>query len=419
MVTPFHFRIRLLSGLLLALAVAAALACTTSPQTPEPTDTPPTASATSLQPTSTPTQPAATEAATTPTLTAIPTEAQAPAVVSTPTPGTTLGATSTLEPVPQATELPTLTSTPTPTTASTPAPTLRPTATPTPTPEPTPTPTPQPTPTPAPTPTQIPGREALYETIQVPEHLSYARWFWTLASDFETLVYDFTIHNDPGDFSNRYGLYLMVHHGEMSGSGFYFGLQTDVWDPAINRGRGKGLIFSIWGQRNLDEARPACDDDCWVQESGHEGDFIGVRRAYEWDTGDYRMWLAPDGQEEGGEWYGVWLTDLDDDETVWVGSLKFPDEDGDADLAPWGYSTLEIYGQPTILPIDIPEWYVSMDPPEGDDIPARWTQLGYGGTNGQTTSNSDVQYRDGQAHLHIGGTTIQVGEPTDGYLEIE
>lgn len=229
-------------------------------------------------------------------------------------------------------------------------------------------------------------------------------------------MYDFTVHNDPGDFSDSYGLYLMVHYAEISGSGFYFGLQTDVYDPGLGRGRGKGLIFSRWGERNLKDAKTAGGDDTWIQESGHEGDFIGVRRAYEWDEGDYRMWLAPDGADADGEWYAVWFTDLDADETLWVGSLKFPDEDGDADLAPHGYSTLEIYGHPLIRPIDIPEWHVSISPPEGDGTPAGCVQLGYGGQN---APNSDARYLDDRAHLRVGGVTEKIGEPTKGCLALK
>ena len=255
--------------------------------------------------------------------------------------------------------------------------------------------------------------------MQVPEHLAYSWWYWRLASDFDELVFDFTVHNDPGDFSDRNGLYLMVCFGQISGHKFYFGLQTDVYDPALGTGRGKGLIFSRWGERDLADARVAGGTDGWAQESGHEGDFIGVRRAYEWDTGDYQMWLAPDGEDEDGAWYGVWFTDVDTGETLWVGSLKFPLVDGDAPLKPEAYSTLEIYGHPVIHPIDIPEWYVSMGPPEGDGVAAGWARLGYGAVNGQNVSNSDVQYVDGRVHLRAGGDNEQVGEATEGYLDLQ
>ena len=84
---------------------------------------------------------------------------------------------------------------------------------PTPTPEPTPAPAPTPAPTATPTPTQIPGRADLYEDIAVPEHLTYAWWAWDRAGRFGELVFDFTVHNDPGDFSDTHGLYLMVGYG--------------------------------------------------------------------------------------------------------------------------------------------------------------------------------------------------------------
>ena len=106
------------------------------------------------------------------------------------------------------------------------------------------------------------------------------------------MTFDFTIRNDPGDFSDDYGLYLMVCFGSISNHNFYFGLQTDVRDRGQGRGRGKGLIFSRWGERDLAFARVADDEDGWYQSSGHEGDFIGVRRSYNWGTGDYRMRLA-------------------------------------------------------------------------------------------------------------------------------
>ena len=233
-------------------------------------------------------------------------------------------------------------------------------------------------------------------------------------------MFGFTVHNDPGDFSDTHGLYLMVGFGVVGSaeSKFYFGLQTDVYDPALRRGRGKGLIFSRWGARSLGDAKLACEDECWAQESGHEGDFVGVRRAYAWDEGDYRMRMTADGEDADGAWYSVWFTDIDTGETLWVGSLRFPLVDGDAMLWASLYSTLEIYGVPTIRPIDIPEWYVSMEPPSGDGFDATEARLGYSGFQRQPVPNADVQYDDGRVHLRIGGDTEQVGEETVGYREL-
>ena len=61
--------------------------------------------------------------------------------------------------------------------------------------------------------------------------MAYVWWYWgNSKDDFKELEVEFTIHNDPGDFSNRHGLYLMVCQGNISGRAFYFGLQTNVQD---------------------------------------------------------------------------------------------------------------------------------------------------------------------------------------------
>ena len=230
-------------------------------------------------------------------------------------------------------------------------------------------------------------------------------------------MFDFTIHNDPGNFSDSHGLYLMVCFGRISNHNFYFGLQTNVYDPNQRRRRGKGLIFSRWGERDLSLAKVAGEDEGWSQSSGHEGDFIGVRRSYDWSMGDYRMRLAPDGQDRDGVWYGVWITDMSTDDTTWAGSLKFPLIGGGATVKPPVYSTLEIYGRPLIRPIDIPKWHVSMKQPMGDRIKARRANLGYSGVVGAQMPNADVQHNreTGDVHFRVGSTTERVG--TASWLE--
>ena len=268
------------------------------------------------------------------------------------------------------------------------------------------------TPSPSSSPTPTPERTDLFTEIAVPDHLAYTWWRWNRGDQFREVSFEFTIHNDPGNFSNNYGLYLMVCHARISDHGFYFGLQTDVYDPGVGHGRGKGLIFSRWGERDLADARIAGGADGWAQSSGHEGDFIGVRRSYVWGAGDYRMRLAPDGLDDDGEWYGVWITDLSTDETVWAGSLKFPLGDGTTAVQPDLYSTLEIYGQPSIRPIDIPDWYVTMKAPQGNGIGALSADPGYSGYRGTRIPNADIQCNrnDAACHFRVGGLTEQVGD---------
>lgn len=279
--------------------------------------------------------------------------------------------------------------------------------------------------TPAPTPTQIPGRENLYVLHDVPEHLAYIRWGWIRGQDsegkrydeLEELVFEFTIHNDMQPMGGGFGYYLMLCHSNISGVNFYFGVQTDVKYPEVALSYGKGLIFSRWETRDLAYARYAPEDG-WTESSGHEGDFIGVRRSYAWEPGDYRVRLAPDEaapQDPDGAWFGVWITDLSTNETTWIGSLKFPLQDGKATIETPVYSTMELYAEvlgSQIRPIDIPRWYVTMQRPVGDGVTAHWGRTGYSQLKGEIT-NSDIRYdvTNDIVHIKAGGATERRTEP--------
>ena len=252
-----------------------------------------------------------------------------------------------------------------------------------------------------------PDRPDLYSVAKSPEHMTNIWWEW-IPHDIRVreISFDFTIHSDPGDFSDRHGLYLMVCQGDVADTMFYFGLQTDVYDPSRGAGRGKGMIFSRWNERDLAWTRPA--EGGWTQSSGHEGDFIGVRVAYEWGAGAYRMWIRPDGSDEDGEWYGVWIHDYTADTTVSVGSLRFPyDETEKTSIRGSVYTTLEIYGD-EIRPIDIPEWYVSMQLPVAGDARPAYGEPGYSSFNGQIL-NSDIVYDAGEVHFRVGAMTERIG----------
>ena len=243
--------------------------------------------------------------------------------------------------------------------------------------------------------------------------MAYIWWKWD-TNGIEELVVDFTIHNDV-ELRGRNGLYLMLVNGYLSDVDFYFGLQTDVHSPQRPSNRGKGLIFSRWGERDLSNARVA-EADGWTESSAHEGDFIGVRRSYEWGAGDYRARFAPDDSgppETGGRWFGVWVTNLETNVTTWAGSLKFPLKDGKALIRPSVYSTIEIYGG-TIRPIDIPQWHVSMKRPLGDGKVSLWGMTGYTPLE-VPVPNSDIRYdrQAGEVHFRAGGTTERETPPSE------
>ena len=226
-------------------------------------------------------------------------------------------------------------------------------------------------------------------------------WEWDLIAEAEEYTVDVTIHNDV-ELRWPNGLYLMLGHGTISDVEYYFGIQTDTYSSVSPHWRGKGLIFSRWETRDLRNAR--IPEGGWLQSSGHEGDFIGVRRAYSWGAGDYRIRVAPDGPlEDDGAWYGLWITDLASGVVTWIGSLKFPLVDGSALLAARSYSTIEIYGRPT-RPIDIPQWHVSIERPTMDGVPSAWGATTYSPFNEQIL-NSEIRYEDDAVHIVVGGIT--------------
>ena len=267
-----------------------------------------------------------------------------------------------------------------------------------------------PTPTPTPTATPVPR---LARLIKTPEHMAHLWWEWGRDRDFagdgqegfRELTFDFTVHNDPGDFSDEYGLYLMLCQGEIADTEFYFGLQTNAFGHpgGVNN---KAFIFSRWETRDLTNARVADSEETWVESSGHEGDFISVRRAYNWGAGEYRVRIAPDGADVDGEWFGIWITDKATYETTWIGSLKFPYENGRAAIRQSVYTTMEIYGGKQIEAFRIPAWHVSLRRPLGDGIESESFVSGYAGVWGEL-ENSEVRYdrEEGEVHLMAGGDT--------------
>lgn len=266
-----------------------------------------------------------------------------------------------------------------------------------------------PTPTPTPTATPVPR---LARLIKTPEHMAYLWWEWGGDRDFagdgregiRELTIDFTVHNDPGDFSDEYGLYLMLCQGEIANTGFYFGLQTNAFGHPDESGR-KALIFSRWETRDLTNARVA-ESEGWAESSGHEGDFISVRRKYNWGAGEYRVRIAPDGADVDGEWFGIWITDKATYETTWIGSLKFPYANGRTAILQSVYTTMEIYGGKQIEAFRIPAWHVSLRRPLGDGIESESFVSGYAGVWGEL-ENSEVRYdrADGEVHIVAGRDT--------------
>ncbi len=182
---------------------------------------------------------------------------------------------------------------------------------------------------------------------RMPWHLVDVWWDTGKDHAFESYAIDVEITGDvPADVR----LYVApVGLGHLSKTPFYGGLQTQSdgntrADKRL-RGIGRGLLMSMWGERSLDAIRPSVGG--LLQSSGHEGDFVSVRRSYEWKPGRYTYRIARMDEEvvdgKPYTWVGAFLHAHGPDEHVFIGALRFPGKD--LVLARRLANFVEIYGR--------------------------------------------------------------------------
>jgi hypothetical protein len=114
----------------------------------------------------------------------------------------------------------------------------------------------------------------------------------------------------------------------------------------------------MWGERSLDAIRPSQGGFC--QSSGHEGDFVSVRRPYEWKKGKYTYSVVKMDQEivdgQPATWVGAFLYSHEKDENIFIGALRFKSEN--LILERKVASFVEVYGNR--IPVDkIPQVVVT------------------------------------------------------------
>lgn len=224
----------------------------------------------------------------------------------------------------------------------------------------------------------------------------YAWWTFQWSS-FKTLTNVFTIHDEP---SNGDGLYYTMYQGEINNAGFYFGIQTRVTNP--NGSHKKGLIFSRWGTRDIDNYAVAPGG--WGESAGYEGDFIGVRKNYEWSPGTYKTVLKQDSTVNSKDWYSVTIQKLPDGEKVWIGSIAFEQSNSGANgIKSGGVNWTEVYWKEKSGG-ETPSWHVSMDEVLADGTKPVQAHLLYADTKFRITSNTFT--RRNEVHF-IMGTKVQ------------
>ena len=165
---------------------------------------------------------------------------------------------------------------------------------------------------------------------RMPWHLVDIWWDTGEDKPFESYAIDVTISENVPSSVNLY--IAPIGLGQLSGTKFYGGIQTmaDGYTRQNRRLRkiGPGFLMSMWGQRTFDAIRPSLGGLC--QSSGHEGDFVSVRRPYEWSKGTYAYRVVRMDKEivdgQPFTWVGAFVHSHEKDENVFVGALRFPGE---------------------------------------------------------------------------------------------
>jgi len=182
---------------------------------------------------------------------------------------------------------------------------------------------------------------------RMPWHLVDIWWDTGEDRPFESYAIDVSISEDVPSSVNLY--VAPIGLGRLSGTKFYGGIQTmaDGYTKQNRRLRkiGPGFLMSMWGQRTLDAIRPSLGGLC--QSSGHEGDFVSVRRPYQWSKGTYTYRVVRMDREmvEGKPytWVGAFVYSHEKDENIFIGALRFPGENLvlDRNIA----NFVEVYGR--------------------------------------------------------------------------
>jgi len=245
---------------------------------------------------------------------------------------------------------------------------------------------------------------------RMPWHLVDLWWDTGKDVPFESYSIDVTISEDVPASTNLY--IAPVGLGHLSKTAFYGGIQTQAdgntkSDPKLRK-LGPGFLMSMWGERSLDAIRPSQGGFC--QSSGHEGDFVSVRRPYEWTKGKYTYRVVKmdkemvDGQPT--TWVGAFVHSHDKDENIFIGALRFKGEN--LVLERKVASFIEVYGNR--IPVD--------------KIPLVIVTFGNLKVNGGALAAPAVEaiYPKGvpdyaEATVSDDSVVIEVGNPVEGRVE--
>ena len=247
---------------------------------------------------------------------------------------------------------------------------------------------------------------AQQEYKRMPWHLVDLWWDTGKTEVFESYSIDVTISEDIPSTVNLY--IAPIGLGKLSGTSFYGGLQTQADGNTKENPRlrkiGPGFLMSMWGERSREAIRPS--EGGYFQSSGHEGDFVSVRRPYEWSRGTYTYRIVRMDQEtvedEKFTWVGAFVYSHEKDENIFIGALRFPGEK--LTLNRQIASFVEVYGR--AIPVE--------------KIPQVQVTFGNLRVNGQSVDNPGAtaiypkgvpDYADAKSHDK--NVVVDVGEPVE------
>ena len=229
--------------------------------------------------------------------------------------------------------------------------------------------------------------------------LFVGRYQFPTATKLETTV---TFLNNPTNWDgspNKDGWYVQIYSGGSINDtiGWYFGFQTRLQDkPGVSSNPPKrGFIFSRWSTRDLANTKPTTDSG-WAVSAGTEGDFIGVRRYYDWGPGTYTFTVNKDSSDKVGDWYSIWVNSKSRGSNTYMGSMRFEYSSKGSGIKSGGGAFLEQYYREKQLPN--PNWNITFDKILADGVPIAHAN----GEYGQETIPSNISYRDGLIHMDLG-----------------
>ena len=196
----------------------------------------------------------------------------------------------------------------------------------------------------------------------------YVKWDFGIP-EVNDVQMDVTVHMDlpnfPWMYLQTYEFRMYIKRPEFKGLGIYsyHGLQSNVYDPLSNSGRGKGVLFSRY--ETLDPNDLSIGSGGWYEIPdaakivAEGGKYVSVRNTFQWGKGQYRLSLFPLNEDDVGLWYCFRVLDLLNGRECNCGSLRFPKLGKRPGIPNLGTTFLEMYPQNND-PASFPFWHISI-----------------------------------------------------------